>query len=312
MTSPEKNPKDVQDYNAAAATWTVTMHATPPEKPKRKPSRKALLLHVKTLKEEVADLSRKDAEALQSRAFWRARARVAENELDRALTSLDEEESRSRVMSAELLSWRTRGAAADATLKDFDEITATLRSKVVALESEVEARKEDEAALSERVLKLEADLAGARKALVDRVNAEPATASPEAHPLVVSLEGARFELHRLWRLVKQPNGKLARFSDIVDDFTHFDMDDAEALDVCLEHNCGRDDAMAKVRRARADEPWDTPWKGPADGLNRWRDSLETVQAIHGKAARDLRESGTFTDYVERIPKANEIENGGAP
>jgi len=94
-----------------------------------------------------------------------------------------------------------------------------------------------------------------------------------------------------WRLVKQPNGRLARFSDIVDNFTHYDLTDAEALDVCVEKNCGRDDALAKVRRGHADEIlYGRPWKGPADGLNRWRDSLTTIEAIHGKAERDRIES----------------------
>jgi len=37
-----------------------------------------------------------------------------------------------------------------------------------------------------------------------------------------------------WFFAKQPNGKLARFSDIVDNFTHYDMSEDEALAYCLD------------------------------------------------------------------------------
>jgi len=83
-----------------------------------------------------------------------------------------------------------------------------------------------------------------------------------------------------WRIVRQPNGLLACFSDIVDNFTHMEMTQEEAIEVCLEH-MGRDSAAAKVQRGIDDEP---PWGQdfePADGLRRWRDSVSTVCAVHG-------------------------------
>lgn len=38
-----------------------------------------------------------------------------------------------------------------------------------------------------------------------------------------------------WRIVRQPNGKLARFADPVDDFTHMNMDILEAYELCRRY-----------------------------------------------------------------------------
>lgn len=95
------------------------------------------------LKREVASLSHIAAEYLQCRAHWRARARVAEAELDRALDELLECEG--------------------------------LREDVVRIKAEIEAasseRKDVEDAYAERVAELEAELAKLRA---------PAVASPVA------------------------------------------------------------------------------------------------------------------------------------
>lgn len=37
-----------------------------------------------------------------------------------------------------------------------------------------------------------------------------------------------------WRFVRQPNGKIARWSDVVDGFTHYDMDFKECFEICTE------------------------------------------------------------------------------
>jgi len=47
-----------------------------------------------------------------------------------------------------------------------------------------------------------------------------------------------------WRIVKQPNGLLAKFSDIVDTFTNLNMTEEEALACCRE-TCGEDAAKKK-------------------------------------------------------------------
>lgn len=87
-----------------------------------------------------------------------------------------------------------------------------------------------------------------------------------------------------WRIVLQPNGKLARFSDIVDDFTHMDMTAEEATEVCREH-MGRREAKEKVRAGLKDhKPWTVGVKG--SGLDRWKDCLETIRSVHGKKRAD--------------------------
>ena len=83
-----------------------------------------------------------------------------------------------------------------------------------------------------------------------------------------------------WRIVKQPNGLLARFSDIVDDFTHMDMTENEALEVCREY-CGIEDAKRKVLAGVQDwKPWTMGVLG--SGCDRWNDSVETIELVHGK------------------------------
>lgn len=70
-----------------------------------------------------------------------------------------------------------------------------------------------------------------------------------------------------WRLVRQPNGKLARFSEIVDNFTHFDMSDDEAFKLCHDA-AGLDVAQAKIERADA-EP------------ERFDEAIEIIKMVHG-------------------------------
>ena len=84
-----------------------------------------------------------------------------------------------------------------------------------------------------------------------------------------------------WRIVKQPNGLLARFSDIVDDFTDLNMTEAEAFECCREY-CGIKDAKCKVLAGVQD--WN-PWTNSmGSGLDRWNKSLSTIKSVHGKEA----------------------------
>lgn len=83
-----------------------------------------------------------------------------------------------------------------------------------------------------------------------------------------------------WRIVKQPNGRYARFSDVVDDFTDMDMTEQEAYDLCREY-LGVEDAKRKVRAGVEDwKPWTVGIKG--DGLERWYDSIATITSVHGE------------------------------
>jgi predicted RNase H-like HicB family nuclease len=75
----------------------------------------------------------------------------------------------------------------------------------------------------------------------------------------------------------------ARFSTVVDNFTHYAMTREEALDVA-RCEMGRQDAEAKIQRAVDDDVTGMGIKiVSGDGLNRWRDCLETIQLIHGDA-----------------------------
>ena len=89
-----------------------------------------------------------------------------------------------------------------------------------------------------------------------------------------------------WRIVKQPNGLLARFSDIVDDFTHMNMSEAEALEVCREY-LGIVEAEKKVLAGVQDwKPWTNGVLG--SGLDRWNESIKTIKSVHGKKAAEHR------------------------
>ena len=87
------------------------------------------------------------------------------------------------------------------------------------------------------------------------------------------------------RLVLQPNKLFARFSDIVDNFTHMNMTRDEAFEV-VRDDMGRSVAEQKIARAERDEGEDG---ASGDGLSRWRNALDTIEAIHGKGQRDKSE-----------------------
>ena len=95
-----------------------------------------------------------------------------------------------------------------------------------------------------------------------------------------------------WRIVRQPNGKLARFSDIVDDFTEMDMTRAEALDLCRIYNMGIKESRRKVQAGVEDwKPWTVGVRG--DGTDRWEDCLRTITIVHGEnVAQERRIMGT--------------------
>lgn len=83
-----------------------------------------------------------------------------------------------------------------------------------------------------------------------------------------------------WRIVKQPNGKLARFSDVVDNFTHVNLNEEQALEVCIEKGLGIEDAKEKVLAGVEDwKPWSNMVKG--SGHDRWDDCIESIKLVHG-------------------------------
>jgi hypothetical protein len=77
-----------------------------------------------------------------------------------------------------------------------------------------------------------------------------------------------------WRIVVQPDGLYAWFSTAVDMFTRYDITYHEALEVCLEE-LGRKYDPEKIQA------------GIDEGQDRWKSSLLTIHAVHGKAYHDI-------------------------
>lgn len=80
------------------------------------------------------------------------------------------------------------------------------------------------------------------------------------------------------RFVNQPDGRLAVFSTVCDDFTHYDLSNEEAIEYGTQE-WGRFNAEQKIEAARADRLEHGP--GPGDGLGRWREALTAIAAQHG-------------------------------
>lgn len=98
-----------------------------------------------------------------------------------------------------------------------------------------------------------------------------------------------------WRIVKQPNGLLARFSDIIDDFTDMNMTEAEALELCRAYGMSEEDAKRKVLAGVQDwKPWTVGV--PGIGMERWNDSLTRIENAHGeKVASERAGQGAVAD-----------------
>lgn len=100
-----------------------------------------------------------------------------------------------------------------------------------------------------------------------------------------------------WRVVVQPDKKYAVFSDIVDNFTLFNMTREDAVDYCFteikdgeEHYREQRWRLGVDRVHRDSMPSDLAiWRGQAEGKveraeqepGRWDDELGTIKNIHG-------------------------------
>lgn len=116
-----------------------------------------------------------------------------------------------------------------------------------------------------------------------------------------------------WRFVKQPDGRLARFSDIVDNFTHYNMDADEAVRMCIEeYDLGPVAAQLKVERG-VDDDHCGQW-GPRvadDGLDRWRDSLTTLGGCSGMdALRDAMDEMGFPEWADIVQHEDFVDENG--
>jgi hypothetical protein len=77
-----------------------------------------------------------------------------------------------------------------------------------------------------------------------------------------------------WKLVEQPNGLLARWSDVVDNFTDYDMTEFTAYNLCRqEYGMMEKPAGDKISRAR-------------ENPLRFTECLETIEQVHGASTRD--------------------------
>jgi len=91
-----------------------------------------------------------------------------------------------------------------------------------------------------------------------------------------------------WRIIKQPNGKFARFSEIVDAFTDFDMTEDEALQLCTDL-AGKFVAEQKIVQAKLN-------------LDRWDEAveLEVLVSIRKALAFFAERNPNFIPYEEGV------------
>lgn len=76
-----------------------------------------------------------------------------------------------------------------------------------------------------------------------------------------------------WRIIKQPNGLYARFSEVVDNITDYDMTKSEALVLCrCEHGMTQFQADMKVKSAD-------------ENNERFTECLETIESVHGESEK---------------------------
>jgi hypothetical protein len=101
------------------------------------------------------------------------------------------------------------------------------------------------------------------------------------------------------RVVKQPNGLYAIFSSICDDFVLLDANREEILEELIFRN-GADADLKALDRADADQI-DHRKNMKSDGLNRWRDALDLIEAVHGKATADERRTVGEAPVEKPVP-----------
>jgi hypothetical protein len=73
-----------------------------------------------------------------------------------------------------------------------------------------------------------------------------------------------------WRIVRQPNGLLARFSEVVDDFTHLNMSTRQTIQVCIEEGLEPPETWRKMEAGITDRD-----------CKRWHEALSIISHVHG-------------------------------
>ncbi len=99
-------------------------------------------------------------------------------------------------------------------------------------------------------------------------------------------------------VVLQPNGLFARFSSVVDTFTHVNMTRSEAFRVFVGRLCARNgipNCVGEVQNVDADDAQAIVQRAIEAAIaepERWRDGLDTVRMVHGKKrARRIKRDG---------------------
>ena len=77
-----------------------------------------------------------------------------------------------------------------------------------------------------------------------------------------------------WRIIKQPTGLFARWSDIVDDFSDYDMTEQEAYGTCVLL-AGEAVAAAKMLRAKGSP-------------GRFEEAIADIAEVHGEELANQR------------------------
>lgn len=85
-----------------------------------------------------------------------------------------------------------------------------------------------------------------------------------------------------WRIVKQPNGRFASYSEVVDNFTHLNMTEDEALQMCQdEYRLSETEAHRKVQDGIND--WSPYALGMPNSIHhRWDEALYLIGSYHGE------------------------------
>lgn len=150
----------------------------------------------KALKRELADRCHAAEQYAQSRAHWRALAKVNGEELEIALDALQAERDHSDTLKKQL-------GEAKADNEGREKLVSDLREKVSSLEHEVECRKEDESVLAATVEELEKpDQAQELAEALKCVHFELGRIVNGAARLSMA------EVKRIWALIPMPAEKL--------------------------------------------------------------------------------------------------------
>lgn len=89
--------------------------------------------------------------------------------------------------------------------------------------------------------------------------------------------------------LKQPNGKYARFSTIVDDFTAMGLTRDRAV-THAQRDVGEREGIGKIERADADALAAEYDERAPEGLRRWTACLDTVMCVHGTVIHGERKA----------------------